>query len=271
MIYNVKNIAVINRTTCLTDDKVGGMILSVQKQINQHFAPIWGVSAVLTLMKERDFTRYNKGAWVIYFDDKPKPGEEEAYGYHENSPDGDPVGYVFAGLDLANNLDPCVTFSHEVLEMLADPACNACVLVEQHGRPVLYATEVCDAVEDDSDAYVIGDYRVSNFVTPEYFDPLDKNKQLDFRRLLNRPLEIRRGGYMPVFRIGVDKEWTQFEGEHARRLQIKKATRQGFSRTFKRNERIHKQLENSPIIIPDQENFSRADTLARARFESKYK
>ena len=40
---------------------------------------------------------------------------------------------------------------------------------------------------------------------------------------------------MAVFRLGVDKQWTNIEGPAARRLEIKNKYRPEYTRTWKRN------------------------------------
>ena len=88
-----------------------------------------------------------------------------------------------------------VTFSHEVLEMLADPDIN---LMIQKG-PRGYAYEVCDAVEDDSLGYDINGVRVSDFVYPQYFETFWKKgaTTFDHRGHLNGPVPtLTHGGYM---------------------------------------------------------------------------
>jgi len=58
--------------------------------------------------------------------------------------------------------------SHELLEMLADPWINWCATGNDSK---IYALEVCDAVEADDLGYDIDGVRVSDFVTPAWFEP----------------------------------------------------------------------------------------------------
>lgn len=241
--YNAKSICIVNRSSCLPDATIAKYIIAVQKQITQDFGPVWGYFANLKLVKE-DQLKYYKGSWVLYFDDYPPKGEEGmegVLGYHDVEM-GIPVGYVFAKTDLDYKLDPCVTFSHEILEMLADSMTTTCCLVGD----TLYSMEVADAVEDDGDAYVVEGQRVSNFVYPEWFDPRCLGRRVDHRGLLRRPLELRPGGYIPVFTIGKDTEWRNLEGGKARRLQIKQETRPGLTRMARRN--AHQHNPSDPTI-----------------------
>jgi len=59
---------------------------------------------------------------------------------------GTPLGKVFAQFDIRNGASWTVTFSHELLEMLADPWINWCAIGSDSRA---YALEVCDPVEAD--------------------------------------------------------------------------------------------------------------------------
>jgi len=234
MPYNAKTIVVINKSTCVPNATIAKYVAAVQKQVNNDFGPVWGYFANLKLIPEQDLKNY-PGAWMCVFLDYP-PKEfgdmQGVLGFHDvYITDATPISYVFAKTDLDFKLDPCVTFSHEILEMLADCYCTFNALIDD----TLYSIEVADAVEDDGDAYVIGDQRVSNFMFPEWFDPRCKGKKVDFRGLCRTPLQILPGGYMPVFTIGKDKEWRDLFGPKAKRLEVKNQTRPQFTRRAARN------------------------------------
>jgi hypothetical protein len=65
-----------------------------------------------------------------------------------------------------------VTFSHEALELIADPQANNYVMgPSPHDRrkKVFYWFEMCDPVS--SQTYNIGDIAMQNFLLPAYFEP----------------------------------------------------------------------------------------------------
>lgn len=259
MSYRLKNIYVINHSTVLSDDTLNKYCAAIEKQVQNHFAPAWGIAAFVKAVPSSAVasiptTSYNG---IIYVIDTPDPADQslkDVLGYHDFTPTGQPVGYIFAKTDIDNNLKPSVTLSHEVLEMLGDVYCNWCTMIEIKNRPWLFTIEVCDAVEDDGDGYDIDGVTVSNFVFPDWFEPASKATRLDYMRQLKQPLELRPGGYISVFRIGIDKEWINISGPKAHRLAVKKASRPSFTRSWKRNNALKHQCElQEGLCIPDPE------------------
>ena len=243
MATRTRTLLVVNKTTVLKDEIIQKYINAVQKQVTNDFGPIWGSYGTIKLVPESNLKRY-KDPWVLYFLDEPPKDNKDMdgiLGYHikENVA---PAAFVFAKTDLDYNLDPCVTFSHEVLELLADISTTWCSLVDTPDGPTLYSIEVCDAVEGDDEAYTIDGCKVSNFVYPEWFDPTNEGLQYDFKNLCKKPLEIRPGGYMSIFRLG-DKEWSNINGPNAKRLEVKKKTRYPLTCTCKLNTNWSKQKE----------------------------
>ena len=100
---------------------------------------------------------------------------EDALGYHDQNARGIPYGFVFT--DLAKKLgEPwSVTFSHEALELIADPEVNLLVMGPHPADPnktVFHWYEMSDAVQNET--YEIDQVRVSNFVLPLYFTGSDE-------------------------------------------------------------------------------------------------
>lgn len=95
----------------------------------------------------------------------PNTTQANTMGYHQTTPSGDPVGIV--------ELDACrlyswpwtVAASHEIAELLINPQLARFVTIG--GRT--YGTEICDPVT--SDQWMIGGIAVSNFTTPEFWNP----------------------------------------------------------------------------------------------------
>jgi hypothetical protein len=140
------------------------------------------------------------GWWQISVIDDPD--QAGALGYHEMTVHGEPLGKVFARLDMQSGASWTVTLSHELLEMLADPWVNWCA-EGSDGR--VYALEVCDAVEADALGYEIDGVLVSDFITPSWFEPTAADR-VDFKRHISKPLQLASGGYISV--LGA-KGWTQ--------------------------------------------------------------
>jgi hypothetical protein len=179
------------------------MAAAFQRQAQEHFQQFYGQSCTVVAQPlvnvatashprmMRFGTAMVDSDWILgYFSDPDQPG---ALGYHDMTPTGTPLGKIFPKLDAEDGQSLSVTTSHELLEMLADPFLSmAC----QGPDGKFWAYEVCDAVEDDS--YLIDGILVSNFVTPQYFQPPSamSGVQLDYLKLVTNPYEVRPGGYM---------------------------------------------------------------------------
>ena len=200
---SIPMIAITNASTCLTDAQVEAVLPALQKQVTDDFRAYWGLDCTLA------FTARNRplasGWWqIVVLDD---PDQAGVLGYHEVTRGGTPLGKVFAQLDISNRMSWTVTLSHELLEMLADPWTNWCA-VGSDSR--IYALEVADPVESDELGYVIDGIRVSDFVTPAWFEPTEADR-LDFRQHLSRRLQLAKGGYISV--LDPKKGWTQITAE----------------------------------------------------------
>src|SRR5579862_6793124 len=164
-------IAVLNQSSAVTTEEAAAYCAAVQRQVSEHFAPFWGVDAVLNLYADA-VSAPADAAWVVFLDDSDSAG---ALGYHDLNPQGLPLGKVFAGTDRLYGDQPSVTFSHEVLELLGDPGVDSTrevrVLDPEIGaeRSYSYAVEVCDPCEEDRWGYLIDGVLVSDFVTPAWF------------------------------------------------------------------------------------------------------
>lgn len=204
-----REIAVLNRSTIATDDEVKNICAALEKQANEHYAPIWGVGAVITFVPKNDITSW-KGKWNIVVSDTSD--EANALGYHDLTPEGLPLGKVFWKTTRMDGGVPSVTFSHELLEMLGDPFINQSATVYlKNGGIRIYAFENCDPVESDADAYVIDGVKVSNFCTPYWFMPQMTGHpvKFDYRGLCRRALELRPGGYLQYLDWNTGNGWQQ--------------------------------------------------------------
>lgn len=133
------------------------------------------------------------------FDAAPDAGY---LGYHDLSPQGTPYEKIFwtpirasGGTLYQGDNSLSVTLSHECLELIEDPYCNA-----WHDMPdgrTEDARELCDRVEGDS--YPIDGVSVSNFLGPRAFrsglGPFDFLGMQGDHRGLTSPFQIRPTGY----------------------------------------------------------------------------
>src|SRR5437667_8874014 len=120
------HIAIVNACTVLTDDQIKAAIPALQTQVSRDFAPAWGVDAVLTFVPKG--TKPPAGMWwLAILDNSDTAG---ALGYHDVTTRGLPLAKVFAATDIQYGAKWTITTSHELLEMLADPAVNQTVLIQ---------------------------------------------------------------------------------------------------------------------------------------------
>jgi hypothetical protein len=201
---NIK-ISVINASTVLTDVQISAAVTSLQIQVHRDFAPIWGIDADLSFVP-KNATPDPKTWWLAIMDNTDTQG---VLGYHDVTTAGLPLGKVFARTDMIYGSSWTITTSHELLEMIADPEIDLTVFNQTSnfgGR--LYAYEVCDPCEADSQGYLINNIPVSDFVTPMYFmNTARPNSRLDFKNLIRRPFQILPGGYQAVFDIRSGTGW----------------------------------------------------------------
>jgi hypothetical protein len=205
-------ISVINASTVVTDDDVRPVVDALQKQVTNDFSPAWGVNAQLNFVTTGSTPPANTW-WLTILDDTDQAG---ALGYHDLTPDGLPIGKVFAGTDLKYGMTWSVTASHELLEMLGDPNINLTVFVQNdQSTGILYAYEVCDACEADNFGYQIGKVLVSDFVFPAWFEGFRTpgSTQFDQTKQIQNPLQLLTGGYIGVFDVNSGSGWQQQTAE----------------------------------------------------------
>ncbi|GAB0108638.1 hypothetical protein JMUB6875_76740 [Nocardia sp. JMUB6875] len=206
------HIAVLNRSTVLTDAQVSAVVPALQTQVHRDWAPAWGSDADLTFVPSGQ--QPEPGAWwLVVSDDSDQAG---ALGYHDLTDEGLPLGKVFARSDIKAGLQWSVTASHELLEMLGDPDINLAAYVfrtASTGR--LYAYEVADACEADQYGYEIDGVLVSDFVFPAWFENFRKpgSTQFDYGKHITAPFQLLPGGYIGVYDIRGGSGWHQLTAE----------------------------------------------------------
>lgn len=162
---------------------------ALQHQLDGDFTPVWGGRAQVVAVRPRE--PVPAGYWPIYIKDSLDDPHELGVHLDKN---GRPYANVRAGSSWT------ITASHELLEMLADPFGHRFVRApdidpSSDGHLVAYLLEVGDPCEIYS--YSIGGMKVSDFVTPDYYDAnAPAGTRLDHLGRLKRPLEVPRGCYL---------------------------------------------------------------------------
>src|SRR5947199_10199459 len=184
-------ICIVNRSKTVDDSDVKFVMPALQKQITRHFEPIWGWGANL---------KFNVKRFDMQVIIKDTAGKGGYLGYHIK--DGKPITYIFAKDDVDDSGEYTSTLSHELLEMIADPAVNLYAIGKfRRGgrrRTGLFGLEVCDPVE--ANYYTVEGVRVSDFVRPEWFEPAHtKGKmKMDHMGIIAPPSMPAEGGYADV-------------------------------------------------------------------------
>ena len=207
-------ITVVNEAKTAWGVAQGALVAALQKYVDERFAPVWGTPATLVSGKA-----IKTGTWALVFLDDAD--QANALGYHDLTPQGLPLGKVFVRTTISSKNLVSVTASHELAEMLADPAID---LAAQAPDGTFYAYEVADPVEDET--FQVAGIPLSNFAYPSWFEGFRKPRSDKFDEVgtCKKPFEIRPGGYMSIFKNG---QWTQIFGSKRAEARHQREDRQG--------------------------------------------
>jgi len=188
-------------TGTLSFSEVSRAGAALQKQLTRDFGPAWGVDATIDAFAKLEDVPL--GYWPIVVEEDIKVAG--AAGIHL-----DRNGQPFALVQYSNRWT--LTASHEMLEMSADPFGNRVIsamsIKPDLGR-VEYLVEVCDPSEAPEFAYRANGVSVSDFYTPNFFDPVaDPCVRYSFTGAIKKPLEVLKGGYIS-FHDPVSDHWWQ--------------------------------------------------------------
>jgi len=201
----VPTIACFNKATTALGVNFDALIVAMQAFVDQQVVPVWGTPA--KLIKSTGFV---KGAWaMVFLDNADQPG---ALAYHDLTPDGLPESKVFVKTTVDNGDLVSVSASHELVEMLVDPAIN--LMTTGPNPKIVYAYESADPVEALS--FNVNGIPMTDFVYPAYFEAFHKAGSVQFDRLkkVNKPFQILSGGYQIIFKNG---KWTQVFGSASKK------------------------------------------------------
>lgn len=214
---DIPTIACFNRARLSLGVDFDKLIVAMQEYVDRCVAPVWGTPA--RLVKSRGF---RKGHWALAFFDDAAADDADSLGDHYVTPDGLPLSRVFVKATLDDGELVSVTASHELVEMLVDPAMN--LLTTGPDPKAVYAYETADPVEESS--FTVRGIPMSNFVYPSYFEEFHKSGSVRFDHLgkLRRPFQVLRGGYQSVFKRG---QWVDHYGSKAKMKRFKKEDRRG--------------------------------------------
>jgi hypothetical protein len=212
----VPTIACVNKATIPLEVDFDELIKALQIYLDDCFVPVWSTPAKLVKAKDP-----LPDAWTLMFIDDPDAAKRAKWlGYHHpDKTGGRPFAKVFVNSVLGSKELVSVAASHELAEMLVDPAIN---LWTVGPKDTLYSYEVCDAVEEEK--FSVNGILMSDFVYPAYFELFRERKstQFDYMEKVDGPFQILKGGYAQV-RIG--SKITEKMGSKKKEKRFKKEDR----------------------------------------------
>src|ERR1043165_5781948 len=173
-------ISVLNMTNGeISDADLLTAIRAINQQIEYDFAPYWSMPATLRLEgsllkqpRENVSAAVMRGDAVLYV--APQTQKDDPEGFHDRNFRGIPYGVVYSQISEQTGDPWSVTFSHEALELIADPQANNYVMgPSPHAGPkqVLFCLEMCAA--GSSRTYGTGGAALQGFPPPAYFEPIE--------------------------------------------------------------------------------------------------
>jgi len=197
----VKNIALVSLTKKISASALAQTAAALQKQATRDLGPIWGISA--TVDSFPNLRSVPLGYWPIIISEDI--GDPSAAGFHT---DKNHQPYSLVQFDPGWQL----TCSHEMIEMLVDPYGNkmaAGISPKPSQGKVNFLVEACDPCEDASFAYSINGILMSDFYTPNFFDPQKvAGVRYSYTGAIKKPLEILKNGYIS-WQDPISGEWFQ--------------------------------------------------------------
>jgi hypothetical protein len=187
----IRQVAIVSISPQVSPSTVMQISAALQKQATRDLGPIWEISATVDAFD--GLGQVPIGTWPVIIGGQVPPG---AGGFHTDD-NGQPLALVRASSDI-NVL--CQTCSHEMIEMLVDPFGSRFVPSDSpmpdQGR-VNFLVEACDPPEAAQFGYTINNLLVSDFYTPNYFDPVQSaGVRYSFTGAITEPRQVLQGGYL---------------------------------------------------------------------------
>lgn len=198
----LRQVALVSEASGISFSDLTRVSAALQKQATRDFGPIWEVQATVDAFQQLEDVPL--GYWPVIIQDDI--GQSDALGVHLDQ-DNQP----FALVESTDSWP--LTASHETLEMLADPFGNR-VLAGDSPKPdqgrVEFLVEVCDPCEAADFAYTVNGVTLSDFFTPNYFDPVQADGvRYSFTGAVTEPRQVLQGGYLSWHDLVSDHWWQE--------------------------------------------------------------
>lgn len=198
------------------------LAIALQTYIDAFVSPIWGTPAKINATSGPV-----AGTWsMVFLDDADAPG---ALAYHDEE-SGLPVSKVFVHTLAQAGDSVSSAASHELVEMLVDPAIN--LQCTGPDGSTIYPYEAADPVE--ANVFSVAGFPMSNFIYPSWFEtfrPAGSTK-FDHLGVLDAPFQLAPGGYASTFSNG---KWGNIFGSEAKRTMFKLEDRRGHRTEYRRS------------------------------------
>ena len=189
-------VALIDQTGAIDPTQMAAVAAALSIQVTRDLSQFWPVSATVQALSPQ--VGVPPGFFPIFIVASLPPGEGGVHLSSNNQP--------YANVEAGNGW--MLAASHELCEMLVDPSTNllhtatAITLasdgtVQDTSGQFEYLVEVCDPSESPDHGYVINGVPVSDFYTPNYFDPVTSAAvRYSFTGALTAPRQVLKGGYL---------------------------------------------------------------------------
>jgi hypothetical protein len=195
---SVIQVGLVDKSGALDSKLVQAAAASLNIQAMRDLSGIWNVQATVRYLP--DPKSIPVGVWPVFLVAKLPPGEG---GVHMDK-NNQPYSLVIGTPDSA---DWTIDASHETVEMLVDPQgsrLQTSRAIEIAGKGVQdttgqfeYVVEACDPCEANNYAYSIDGIAVSDFITPQFYDPVTTTgTRYSFGGNVQRPRQVLPGGYI---------------------------------------------------------------------------
>ena len=197
----VRHVALVSESKQIKPGDVAKVAAAMQKQATRDFSPIWKVPATVDAFATLEDIPLEYWPVIIMDDIK----EKDAAGVHLDK-DGQP----FALVQVEDGWQQ--TVSHETIEMLVDPFGNRLAAGKSpkkgQGR-VRFLVEACDPCEATEFGYTVNGILLSDFYTPNYFDPVaSPGIRYSYTGAISKPRQVLQGGYLS-WQNPIDGHWWQ--------------------------------------------------------------
>lgn len=212
-----RNIALVSLSARVGFGEIAEVAGAVLRQVNEHFSPIWNHNASITPYASVEDVPL--GYWrVTIVEGKP----QQLKGIHlaRDNNTGQPYALV------SDEGEWSIAVSHEILEMIVDPTFSELRAgYLPGGQRVSFLVEVCDPCQ--AITYTVNGCAVSDFITPEYFEPDSRNDgRFSYYGSIKQPHTVAPYGYL-VWVDPIDNQYYAFTSNGRTNRTIRLGTFEG--------------------------------------------